>query len=165
MGESFTYFRTIFFFCMYLFSNYFEISRIKKTLWCVSIPFIRKTNLCSVLWHQPHNMAAYVKWRLLFGNNQFFFLLFRATPAAYESYQARGWIGTETQPQQYQIQAASMSDNTGHGSTVSLTQWVRPDIELASSWIIVGFVTYWAMRTSTANILLFFYLASHVYAV
>ena len=47
------------------------------------------------------------------------FLLFRATPEAYGSSQARGWIGTAAR---------------------SLTHRARPRIEPASSWILVGFV-------------------------
>ena len=30
---------------------------------------------------------------------------------------------------------------TAHSDTGSLTHWARPGIELASSWIIIGFVT------------------------
>ena len=31
------------------------------------------------------------------------------------------------------------------GQTRSLTHWVRPEMESASSWILVGYVTCWAM--------------------
>ena len=33
---------------------------------------------------------------------------------------------------------------TSHGNTGSPTHWARPEIEAASSWILVGFVIYWA---------------------
>ena len=48
------------------------------------------------------------------------------------------------QPQQNQIQATSVTYVTACGNTRSLTQWVRPGIEPASSWMIVGFSTCWA---------------------
>ena len=63
-------------------------------------------------------------------NLQYFFL-FRATPVAYGSSQARG-----------QIQAASETYATVHQNTRSLTYWDRPGIEPTSSWILVRFLTY-----------------------
>ena len=33
-----------------------------------------------------------------------------------------------------------MTYTTAHGSTRSLTYWARPEIEITSSWILVGFV-------------------------
>ena len=53
----------------------------------------------------------------------------RVTPEAYGSFQVRGWIGT-----------ASMTCTTAHDNAGSLTHWVRPGIEPASSWIPVRFV-------------------------
>ena len=58
----------------------------------------------------------------------FFFLLSRA-PAAYGSSQARGWIG-----------AAASGLHHSHCNTGSLTHWVRPGIEPASSLLLVRFI-------------------------
>ena len=79
----------------------------------------------------------------------FLFLLFRATPVAHGSSQARG-----------QIVAAATGLCNSHSNTRSkprlwptpqlittldpLSQWARPGIESASSWILVGFITHWA---------------------
>ena len=46
-----------------------------------------------------------------------------------------------SQPQQYQIQAASVTYTTAQGNAISLTHWARPGIKPTSSWILVGFVT------------------------
>ena len=76
-----------------------------------------------------------------------FFLscLFRATPTAYGSFQARGWISyscrSTSQPQQCQIRATCATYTTAHGNTRSLTHWSRPGIEPTSSWILGRFVT------------------------
>ena len=52
------------------------------------------------------------------------------------------------QPQQHQAWATSVTHTTAHSNTGSLTQWVRPEIEPTSSWILVGLITRWAtMRT------------------
>ena len=45
------------------------------------------------------------------------------------------------QPQQWQIQATSVTYTTDHGNTGSLTHWARPGIELTTSWFLVGFVS------------------------
>ena len=69
----------------------------------------------------------------------FFFCLFRPAPVACGGFQARHWIGAV---------AASLchshahlghfaSYSTAHGNARSLTHWVRPGIEPASSWILV----------------------------
>ena len=60
----------------------------------------------------------------------FFVLLFRAAPAAYASSQARGQIG-----------AIATGLCHSHSNTRSLTHWMRPGIEPAPLWILVGFVT------------------------
>ena len=80
----------------------------------------------------------------------FFFFLGRATPAAYGSSQARGWIRDAAAglcPSHINMgfklhlgptpQLTIMLD-------LYLTHWVRPGIEPASSCILVGFVTHWA---------------------
>ena len=47
----------------------------------------------------------------------------------------------QPQPQQHGIQAVSATYTTVHGNTGSLTHWVRPGLEPASSWILVRFVS------------------------
>ena len=47
------------------------------------------------------------------------------------------------------VPSASSTDTTAHGNAGSLTHWVRTGIELASSWILVWFVTAeprWELR-------------------
>ena len=44
-------------------------------------------------------------------------------------------------PQPSQIQAASVTYTTAHSDTRSLTHWVGPEFEPASSWILVRFVS------------------------
>ena len=76
----------------------------------------------------------------------FFFCLFRAAPAAYGSFQARGRIRGAAATLCHSLR------NTGSephlwptpqltGNTGSLTHWARPGIKPVSSWILVGFVT------------------------
>ena len=48
------------------------------------------------------------------------------------------------EPQQHQIQAASVTHTTAHGSAGSLTHRARPGIEPATSWFLVGFVNHGA---------------------
>ena len=55
-----------------------------------------------------------------------YFCLFRAAPAAYGSFQARGQMGAVAaglmlQPQQHAIQAVSATDTTVHSNAGSLT--------------------------------------------
>ena len=78
----------------------------------------------------------------------YLFCLFRAAPAAYGSSQ-QGLNQScrcqpTPQPQQYGIRGASVTYATACSSARSLTHWARPEIEPASSWILVGFVTHWA---------------------
>ena len=73
--------------------------------------------------------------------------LFRAVPAAFVGSQARGPIGAVaagllSEPQQHGIQASSATYTTAHGNAGSLTYQVRPEIEPASSWLLVGFVNH-----------------------
>ena len=74
---------------------------------------------------------------------------FRATPAAYRGSQARGSNQSCScrpmpQSQQRGIWAASMTYTTAHGNVRSLTQWTRPGMEPATSWLLAGFVNHWA---------------------
>ena len=48
------------------------------------------------------------------------------------------------EPQQRQIQVTSATYAIAHGNARSLTHWASPRIELASSWILVRFLTCWA---------------------
>ena len=64
----------------------------------------------------------------------------------------RNYSGRPTlQPQPSQIWAASATYTTAHSNTGSLTHWVRPWIEPASSWILVGFVTAEPQRKLLEN--------------
>ena len=60
----------------------------------------------------------------------FFFCLFRTAPEAYGGSQAKGRIG-----------AVAAGLHHSHSNAGSWTHWVRPGIEPATSWILVGFVT------------------------
>ena len=62
------------------------------------------------------------------------------------------------QPQQCGIQATSAQGNPAG----SLTRWARLGIELASSWILVGFVNRWAM-TGTPGVAFFNFLFTCFY--
>ena len=83
----------------------------------------------------------------------FFFLLFMAVPTVYGSSHAGGQGSNRSyscwpmpQPQQWRIQAVSVTYTPAHSNARSLTHWARPGIEPASSWILVGFFNCWAMK-------------------
>ena len=85
---------------------------------------------CNLYWP-----TTWVGSKVLVGflNLKFFSLLFRATVATFGSSQARSWrravaVALHHQPQQYQIQATSVTYITAHGNARSLTQWVRAGI-------------------------------------
>ena len=63
----------------------------------------------------------------------FFFFFFRATPVAHGSSQIRSQIGEQL-----------LAYSPAHSNTRSLSHWMRPGIELTSSWILVGFLTHCA---------------------
>ena len=76
----------------------------------------------------------------------FFFSFFTATPASYGCSQAResNWNYSclpAPQPQPCQMWAESATCTTAHGTMGSLTLWVRPVIEPASSWIPISLLT------------------------
>ena len=81
----------------------------------------------------PSLFPGNVTWRrsgnLTFLTNAFFFL-FRATPAAFGSSQARG-----------PIRAAAADLYHSHSNTRSLAHWARPGIESTSLWLLVESVT------------------------
>ena len=69
-----------------------------------------------------------------------------AAGAAYGNFQARGQIGIaaaglwHSHNNNERIQATgSVTYTAARGNAGSLTHWVRPRIEPASSWILVGF--------------------------
>ena len=71
-------------------------------------------------------------------------MLFRASPTAYGSSQARSWNRSygcwpTPQPQKLGIQAMSVIYTTAHSNAGSPTHWARPRIQLAFSWILVRF--------------------------
>ena len=77
----------------------------------------------------------------------FFFLFFflRAAPMAYESSQARGWIGAAAASLCHSHSNArsyttSSTYTAALGNPRSPTHWAGPEIELMSSWILLGFV-------------------------
>ena len=74
----------------------------------------------------------------------FIFCLFRATSTANGGSQARGLIGAVAvclHHSHSNARAMFAAYTTAHGSTRSLTHWVRPRIEPATSWFLVGFVS------------------------
>ena len=71
-----------------------------------------------------------------------FVFLFRATLATYGSFQAMGGI-----------RAAAVTYAAACWNCRSLTHWVRPGIEVPSSWIWVGFLTCW-VTTGTLRLVL-----------
>ena len=72
---------------------------------------------------------------------------------AYGGSQGRSRCRPTPQPLQLGIQATSVTYNTAHGSARSLTCWVRPEIEPDSSWMLVGFVNYWAVMGTPKRII------------
>ena len=80
--------------------------------------------------------------------NREFFFLFRATPAAYGSSQARGLNRScscrstpQPQAQPREIRAKFLTYVTAHCNAGSLTHRARPETEHPLSWLLVGFFT------------------------
>ena len=99
----------------------------------------------------------------------FFFLLFRVAPMVYGCSQARGWNQSYScwptpQPQQCGIQATPVTyirhSSIAHGSAGSATHWVRPGIEPAFSWILVGFVSIEPQRELYSSFQIITYFCS-----
>ena len=79
----------------------------------------------------------FVCWFVLFC-----FCLFRATPLAHGSFQARGLRHSHSNTRsKSRLRPTLQTYTTAHGSAGSLTHWVRPVIEPASSWVVVMFLT------------------------
>ena len=71
------------------------------------------------------------------------------------------------QPREHRIRAVSVTYTTAHGNTRSITHWVRPGIEPASSWILVGFISaepQWELLICNFYIWPFLYLLKNVYS-
>ena len=94
---------------------------------------LRKYSRC---WCQRVFCLCFLLGELLF----FVFLLFRAAPSAYGHSQARD-----------RIRAIAAISNCSHSNGRSLTHWARPGIELASSWILAGFVSTTPQQELTPN--------------
>ena len=99
----------------------------------------------------------------------FFFFL---GPYLHKSSQSRGQnkaIATMPRPQQHQTWAASATFTTAHntaahGNGGSLTHWVRPGIEPASSWILIRLVTLWATKGTPCGFFFFLiFLGPHLH--
>ena len=58
------------------------------------------------------------------------------------------------QPQQWGIQAMSVTYTTAHSNAGFLPHWVRPGIKPASSWILVGFVSTELQRELRCKLIL-----------
>ena len=115
--------------------------------WPLSANILFVSNMYQVFWwaSDAFSPLTLLKHRIQTAESFFFFFLFRAMPTAYGGSQARGRISCPTlQPQQHQIRAMSVTYTTAHGSTSSLTHWVRPGIEPVSSWMLVRFINCWA---------------------
>ena len=86
----------------------------------------------------------------------FFSLLFRATPMAYGSTQAMGWIGGIAAGLHHshgnvRSKLYLQPHTTAHSNARSPIHCVRPGFELASSWILVRLVSavpQWELPTS-----------------
>ena len=81
-----------------------------------------------------------------------FIYLFRAAPMAYESSQARGRIRSAAANLQHSHSNSNSSSEpclwpyaTAQGNAGWVTYWAKPGMEPVSSWILVGFLTPWAM--------------------
>ena len=61
----------------------------------------------------------------------------------------------QPQPQQCWIRAVSVTYTTAHGNAGSLTHCVKPGIQHASSWILVGFVNLLGLLTFCLFVCLF----------
>ena len=71
---------------------------------------------------------------------KYFFLFFQGHTCSIWKFPGQG-SNESCSCQPMQIQALSATYTTAHGNTRSLTHWVRPGIEPASSWIPVRFVS------------------------
>ena len=112
-----------------------------------------------IRWISPFKITVFVFIKLLdfFSFLPLFFCLFGAAPTAYGSSRARGQIGATAarlhhSHSNHQIWTVSVTYTTAHNNARSLIHWVRPGIELTTSWFLVRYINHWAM-TGTPYIL------------
>ena len=78
-------------------------------------------------------------WLELLGFTLFYFILFFCFLGLHPQHMEVPRLGVESE---LWLQAYTIA----HSNTRSLTCWVRPGMELESSWILVGFVNSWTRR-------------------
>jgi len=49
------------------------------------------------------------------------------------------------------IRAASATYTTAHSNAGFLSHWVRPEVELSSLWVLVRFITCWAIKETPSH--------------
>ena len=94
-------------------------------------------------------MILYTCFFRCFGVLPFFFFFFFLVGGLYLWYMEVLRLGVESeligqptlQPQQLSIRVKSATYTTAHGNTRSLTHWLRPGIESASSWLLLRFIS------------------------
>ena len=100
-----------------------------------------------IQWNTTHQLKGVSSWSL---NNEdlkkYFFSIFWGPHPQHMEVPRLGSIRScshwpTPKPQQRGIRAVSVNYTTAHSNVGSLTHWVRPGIEPASSWILVRFVT------------------------
>ena len=108
--------------------------------------------------HRKHILKEYIYIHIYITYiNTYIFCLFRATPTAYGGSQARGQIGatatglhhSNARSELHQWPTLQLVAMVGG----SLTHWARPGTEPASSWILLGFLT-WLATMGTPKIIL-----------
>jgi len=87
------------------------------------------------IWHSAH-----LTWLSFLGSFFFFFGLF-VFLGLHPQHMEVPRLGVESEPQQHQIQAESVTYTTAQGNTTFLTHCARPGTEPATSWFLVGFVS------------------------
>ena len=108
----------------------------KKEMWILNRSTIK--SLCTF---QFENYYLYMYLFTLF-------FFFKAAPAAYGSFQARGQIGASAAGLHHSHRKVGLEPclwptphTTVHGNAESLTHWARPEIKHSSSRILVRFIT------------------------
>ena len=95
------------------------------------LPKFSNFSLLTFFLHNPKEILAFYTFSF-----SFLFCLFRAIPVAYESSQARGWIGAVAADIHH-----SHSNSRSELHAGSLTYWARSGIKPMSLWILFGFLT------------------------
>ena len=84
--------------------------------------------------------------------------IFKATPAAYASSQARGPLTAAAAGLHHSHSNAGSTYTKAHGNAGSLTHWAGPEIEPTSSWILVGFIIAEPQQEPQGIIFIFYFL-------